>query len=281
MKKKYSNMLFTNIFIEIIAVILVLIIFGIPLFFIIINSAKSRVEAAQMNIMLPSVNLLLENYKTVLTANNNMVIRAFLNSGYITILSVIGIVIVASMISFIMQRRRSKLLSIFGFLIFAGLIMPPSVVPTIWVLNNILLFKTKLGLILVELALSLPFAVLIYRGFLSTIPKEIDQAAIIDGCGIFRLFFSVIFPLLKPATATIIVLTSVTIFNDFTNPLYFLPGSENVTVQLSLYNFMSMYLTDWNLMFSGVVMISIPPLILFIFFNKKLVAGITAGAVKG
>jgi raffinose/stachyose/melibiose transport system permease protein len=276
MKNKINKTIF-----EIISVIIALIIFGIPLFFVLVNSAKDRVEAAQMSISLPETNVFWENYKTVLTVNDGMVMRAFFNSTLITVISIIGLVVFASMASFVMQRRSTKLMLVFGFLIFAGLIMPPAVVPTIWILNKLFLFKTKLGLIFVEIALQLPFAIIIYRGFISTIPKEIDQAATIDGCGTFRMFFSIIFPLLKPVTSTIVVLSSVIIFNDFTNPLYFLPGSENITIQLSLYNFMSMYLTEWNLLFAGIILISIPPLILFIFFNKKLVAGITAGSVKG
>jgi raffinose/stachyose/melibiose transport system permease protein len=85
---------------------------------------------------------------------------------------------------------------------------------------------------------------------------------------------------MKPVTATIAVITAITIFNDFVNPLYFLPGSKNVTVQLTLYNFMSMYLTKWNLLFADILLISIPPLIFFIIFNKKIVSGMVAGAVK-
>jgi raffinose/stachyose/melibiose transport system permease protein len=136
-------------------------------------------------------------------------------------------------------------------------------------------------MILVEVAIGIPFSTLLYKGFMGTIPKEIDEAAIVDGCGGFRLFFQIIFPLLKPVTSTVIVLSAVTIFNDFVNPLYFLPGANNATVQLTLYNFMSMYVTSWNLLFADIILITIPPLILFIFFNKKIVAGMTAGAIKG
>lgn len=82
-------------------------------------------------------------------------------------------------------------------------------------------------------------------------------------------------------TSTVIVLTSINVFNDFVNPLYFFPGADNATIQLTLYNFMSRFTTSWNLLFADIVLISIPPLILFIFFNKKIVAGMTAGAVKG
>jgi raffinose/stachyose/melibiose transport system permease protein len=84
-----------------------------------------------------------------------------------------------------------------------------------------------------------------------------------------------------PVNVTIIVTTSVAIFNDFTNPLYFLPGNDNATVQLTLYNFQSAYLTQYNLLFTDILLITIPPLIVFIIFNKKIVAGLTAGSVKG
>ncbi len=103
----------------------------------------------------------------------------------------------------------------------------------------------------------------------------------IDGCTGLNLFFKVIFPLLRPVIITVIITTSVAIFNDFVNPLYFLPGDANATVQLTLYNFMSQFNTDYNLLFTDIVLITIPPLILYIFFNRKIVSGMTAGAVKG
>jgi raffinose/stachyose/melibiose transport system permease protein len=91
----------------------------------------------------------------------------------------------------------------------------------------------------------------------------------------------VIFPLMRSVVVTVIVVQSVVIFNDFVNPLYFLPGDENATVQLTLYNFQSQFTTQWNLLFMNILIITIPPLIMFLFFNRKLVAGLTAGAVKG
>ncbi|MBW7460638.1 ABC transporter permease subunit, partial [Paenibacillus sepulcri] len=133
----------------------------------------------------------------------------------------------------------------------------------------------------VEVALHFPFSAILYKAFVATLPKEIDESAFIDGCGGIRLFFHIIFPLLKPVTSTVVVLTSINVFNDFVNPLYFFPGADNATVQLTLYNFTSRFTSSWNLLFADIVLISIPPLILFIFFNKKIVAGMTAGAVKG
>ncbi|MBZ4647263.1 MAG: carbohydrate transporter rane protein 2, family [Clostridia bacterium] len=266
--------------VEAVAVLLSILIFWVPFYFVILNSFKTKAEAAEMSIVWPKTFQIIENYTSVLTAENGIVIRAFYNSTIITVLSIVVLIIVCSMAGFVMQRRTDKASTLINFIVLAGLMIPPSIVPTIWVLNRMGLFKTLMGLILVEVALAFPFSSILYKGFMVSIPREIDESAVVDGCSGFRMFFQIIFPLLKPVTSTIIVLSAVTIFNDFANPLYFLPGAKNATVQLTLYNFMSRYITSWNLLFADVVLISIPPLILFIFFNKKIVAGMTAGAVK-
>jgi ABC-type molybdate transport system permease subunit len=167
------------------------------------------------------------------------------------------------------------------FLVLCGLIIPPAVVPTVWVLQKLGLFKTLGGLILIEVAFGLSFCILLFRAFIATIPRDLDEAAIIDGAGPVRLFFKVIFPLLKSVMVTVIIVQSVAIFNDFANPLYFLPGDENATVQLTVFNFQSQFTTQYNLLFADILLITIPPLLLFLFLNRRIVEGITAGAVKG
>lgn len=270
-----------KIALEALAVLLSVIVFWIPFYFVILNSVKDRTESALLDISWPKTFRLLQNYKEVLTAQNSMVVRAFFNSAVITLVSIAILVVVCAMAGYVMQRRTDRWSGLISFLVLAGLMIPPAVVPTIWVLDSIHLFKTITGLVLIEVALGFSFSVILYRGFMATIPREIDEAAIVDGCGSARLFFQMIFPLLMPVNSTVIVLSSVGIYNDFVNPLYFLPGAKNATVQLTLYNFTSMYNTSWNLLFADIMLISIPPLILFIFFNKRIVAGMTAGAVKG
>lgn len=270
-----------RIAVEIIAILLTVVLFIIPFYFILINSFKSSREASKMNLQWPNVFHIVENYREVIQAQDYMLIRAFFNSAFITITSIVILVFVCAMAGFIMQRRKSKPLTVIHFLFLAGLMIPPAVVPTIWVLNGIGMFKTMSGLILIEVAINIPFAIILYSGFVATIPREIDEAALVDGAGSLNFFFRMILPLLKPVTSTIIVLTSVNVFNDFVNPLYFLPGAENATAQLTLYNFMSLYNTSYNLLFANVVLLTIPPLILFLIFNKRIVAGMTAGAVKG
>lgn len=263
------------------AVLVSLVLFGVPFWFVIVNSFKTKAESAKMNISWPKQFNLAENYRAVLEAQDGIVLRAFVNSIVITALSIAVLILVCAMAGFVLQRRTDRATPALNFLVLAGLMIPPAVVPTIWVLMKIGLFKTMPGLILVEVALGVPFSTILYKGFMGSIPREVDESAVVDGCGPFRMFFHIIMPLLKPVTSTIVVLSSVSIFNDFANPLYFLPGAKNATVQLTLYNFMSQFQTSWNLLFTDVVLISIPPLVLFIFFNEKIVAGMTAGAVKG
>jgi len=203
------------------------------------------------------------------------------NSTLLTVSSVTFIVLFAASVAYVMQRRNDRVATLASSLLLAGLVLPPAVVPTVFLLQKIGLYKTIIGLIFIEIALALPFAVLVLRAFVGTIPRELDEAAIMDGASPLRLFFSVILPLIRPAIVTIIVTSSVAIYNDFSNPLYFLPGSKNVTAQLTLFSFMSQYKSAWNLLFADVVIITIPPLILFMFFQRQIVSGMTAGAVKG
>ena len=256
------------------------VVFVIPFLFMLVNSLKDRREANKLNLSLPEV-FHWENYKEVLTHNNGVVIRAFKNSMLITAGSVIILIVICAMAGYILQRRKGKAMSVVNGVVMAGLMVPPAILPTISLMQGLHVYRTLFGMIMVEVALQIPFTIMLYRGFMNTIPIELEEAGYIDGCNRIKMFTDIVFPLLKPVTATVVILNAVTIFNDFTNPLYFLPGSENATVQLTLYNFMGQFSSTYNLLFADVIVITIPMLILFIFFNKKIVDGMVAGAVKG
>ena len=225
--------------------------------------------------------MLFQNIAEVLQTRDYVVLRAFINSTTLTVFSVTIMVVLAAMTGYVLQRKKSRWNPVINFFVLAGLIVPPAVVPTIWVLQGLGLFKTMPGMILIEVTFGLSFCVLLFRAFVSSIPRELDEAAIVDGAGPLRLFFQVILPLLRPVMITVIVVQAVNVFNDFTGPLYFLPGNEGVTVQLTLFNFQSQTLNQWNLLFADILLITIPPLIMYIFFNRQIVAGMTSGAVKG
>jgi raffinose/stachyose/melibiose transport system permease protein len=264
-----------------VALVIAFVVFVIPFIFIVLTAAKDRLEASHRDFTLPTSWQLVENIEEGIGTRNDLMVTAMRNSLILTVASVTVIVFLAAMVAFVLQRRRDRWGDVVSALLVAGLVIPPAIVPTIYVLQTIGLFKTLPGLILVEVAFGLPFSVLVFRAFLSAIPRELDEAAVIDGASPSQIFLKVILPLLRPAIITVIVVQSVFIYNDFVNPLYFLPGNDNATVQLTLFTFQSQFSTRWHLLFADVLLITIPPLIMFIFFQRQLVSGLTAGAVKG
>ncbi|QPB22942.1 carbohydrate ABC transporter permease [Rhizobium sp. 007] len=264
-----------------IALALATVIFVLPFVFIALQAVKSKSEASRLDFTLPEQWLFWDNLAAVFQARDYQLVLAYFNSTLITVVSVTILILFSAMVGYVMQRRRTRWNAVASGALFMGLMMPPAVVPTIGLLQEIGLFKTITGMILIQVAYNLSFSTLLYRSFISTIPRDLDEAALIDGAKPWQIFFRVILPLLKPVTVTNIVVQSIAIFNDFTNPLYYLPGKENVTVQLTLYNFQSMYTSQYNLLFMNILLVTVPPLIVFIFFNRQIVAGMTAGAVKG
>jgi raffinose/stachyose/melibiose transport system permease protein len=265
----------------VIAVAVSAVVFLVPFLYVVLQASKSPADASSLAFSLPKQWQFFQNFVAVLQSNDGIILRAFLNSAVLTIFSVFLTTVFAAMVGYVLQRRPSRWNAIINFFVFAGLIVPPAVVPTIWVLQGIGLFKTMPGMILIETTFGLSFNILLFRAFMSTIPKELDEAAAIDGSGPIRMFFRVILPLLRPVIVTVVVVQAVVVFNDFAGPLYFLPGDENATVQLTLYTFQGQNLSFYNLLFMDILLITIPPLVMFIFFNRQIVAGLTSGAVKG
>jgi raffinose/stachyose/melibiose transport system permease protein len=270
-----------RLWLDAVAIGLAVVVFVVPFAFIFLTAVKDRPEAAELDFSWPSSWHLWSNVLEVVRARDYLLLTAMRNSFFVTAVSVGILVVLCSMAGFVLQRRRDRIGTLVNVGILAGLIIPPAVVPTIYVLQEIHLFNSLWGLVLVEVAYLAPFSIILFRAFTATIPRQLDEAAMIDGCTGVSLYFRVIFPLLRPVTITVIVTASVLIYNDFVNPLYFTPGSDNATVQLTLYNFQSQFNTEWNLLFMDVLLITIPALIMFVIFNRRIVAGLTTGAVKG
>ena len=263
------------------AIVFTAVFFLVPFAFVFLIASKDRAEANLLQFSWPSHFVLLDNLGQAFAARDYLMIIAFINSVILTVVSVAALVILSAMVAYVWQRRSGRLKGVINGLVLAGLIVPPAIVPTIWVLQKVGLFKTMPGLILIEIAYGLPFCVLLFRAFIAGVPRELDEAALLDGAGPMQIFFRVIFPVLRSVMVTVIILQSVFIYNDFQNPLYFLPGTENATIQLTLLNFQSQFNTQYNLLFATILLVTIPPLVMFIFFNRKIVEGMAAGSVKG
>jgi raffinose/stachyose/melibiose transport system permease protein len=264
-----------------IAILVAILVFIVPFAFIVFTAGKTQAEASFLEFSWPTEWALFDNIVAVLENRDFLLIRAFVNSTILTVAAVSIMVVLGAMVGYVLQRRKSRWNPLVNGLVLAGLIIPPAVVPTIWTLQGLGLFKTLVGLIAVHVAFGLSFCILLFRAFVATIPRELDEAAIIDGAGSVKLFFRVVFPLLKSVVITVIVVQAVTVFNDFAFALYFLPGDENATVQLTTFNYKSQAVSAFNLLFANVLLITIPPLIMYIIFQRQIVAGMTSGAVKG
>lgn len=256
------------------------LVFVVPFLFMFLESVKDKKESNMLKFSLPT-QWHFENYGQVIKNNNYQLLRAFKNSAIITVGAVVLLVVICSMAGYFIQRRGDRLSRAASNYITIGLMVPPSIMPTIWIMQGLHLYKTMPGMILIETALTIPFTTMLYRSFVATIPIELEEAAMVDGCSSPRIFTSIIFRLLQPVTVTAVILNSVTVFNDFMNPLYFLPGTKNATIQLTLYSYISLFKTEYNLLFANVILVVLPMLILFLFLNEKIVAGMTSGAVKG
>lgn len=263
------------------AAVLLGVVFLVPFAFVVLAAGKTRQEASLLQLSWPTEWRIVQNFVEVVSARDYLLIIAFINSVILTVSAVTISVLLAAMAAFVIQRRPTRWTPLINLLVLSGLIIPPAVVPTIWVLDGLGIFRTMFGLIMVEVAFGLSFCVLLFRAFLVTVPRELDEAAVLDGAGPLRLFFRVVFPLLRPVVVTVVVVQSVTIYNDFVNPLYFLPGEQNATVQLTLFTFSGQYSNQYNLLFMDILLIMIPPLVMFLFFSRQIVAGMTSGAVKG
>ena len=277
MKRKHN---FKRLAADIIGVAMALIIFGIPFVFILLNSLKDRLESNRLAMSLPTV-FHFENYLTVLENNNYQLVTAFKNSIIMTIGAVIVLIITGSMAGYVLQRRKDRITKFLSKLVLIGLMIPTAILPTIWVLQKLGIYKTMFSIILLQTALNISFTIMLYQSFMETIPVELEEAGFMDGASTMKLFAYIIFPLLKPVTATVVIINAISVFNDFTTPLYFFPGSENATVQLTLYNYIGQFANSYNLLFADVIVIVIPMLILFLIFNNRIVDGMTAGSVKG
>ncbi|MCQ2535822.1 MAG: carbohydrate ABC transporter permease [Lachnospiraceae bacterium] len=251
----------------------------IPLLLILFNSMKDKKAAAEMNLHLPNLPIQLQNYMVVI--EKGKLAQSFLNSLLYSTGSVILCVLLASLAAYVLSRNQSKLNKFLYMYLVMGIALPINYVALTKVLMALHLNNTRIGIILLYTAMQLPFMTFLIHGFVAKIPTELDEAAVIDGCGPTRLFFTIILPLLKPAIATAVVLTFLNTWNEFVSPLYFLNSSDMWPMTLSVYNFFGMYFKDWNLVCADILLTSLPVILVYLLGQKYIVAGMTTGAVKG
>lgn len=274
MNRKLINILINNLTAWIISIISL-----VPLLLILFNSLKTSQEASDMNLNLPGFPMQWDNF--IVVVEKGKLLLSFINSCIYSFGSVFLCCILSSLAAYVLSRNRTRLTKFIYMFIVLGITMPINYVALTKVMIFLQLNNTRLGIILLYTAMQLPFSVFLIYSFIAKIPVELDEAGIIDGCSSVRLFVSIILPLLKPAVATVLVLTFLNTWNEFVSPLYFLSSSAKWPMTLSVYNFFGMYFKDWNLVCADIVMTSVPVILIYLLGQKHIVSGMTAGAVKG
>ena len=272
-KKKHT----ANITIELLLWIMTLAVL-IPLALVLINSFKTTAEAARLDINLPN-KLITDNYVTVFKKGS--IVRSFLNSLLYSSVSSLFSNLTAAMAAFVMARHKSRFFSGAHTYFFLGLVAMTNYVTTVQVMNWLHLLNTATGMILLFVAQGIPFSVFLFFGFVKGIPRSLDEAAVIDGCSSARVFFQVVFPLLKPVFITGFVLNFMNAWNDFITPLYVLNQTSKWGMIMSIYNFFGLHGKEWNLISAVIVVTIVPILIVYLVCQRYIIAGMISGAVKG
>lgn len=250
----------------------------VPLLMALITSFKTSREAALFEFTFPA-KIQWINYLVVFTEGR--LLNAFRNGIIISVTSVGLTILFSSLAAYVLARNKTKLNKLIYYFFILGLIDNIAFIPTIKTMQVLHIMNTIPGIILLYMATSLAFCIFLYHGFFNAIPRELDEAATIDGCSPLKLFFKIIFPLLKPINLSVIVFVFMGVWNDFQFPLYFLNNSDYWTMPMTVFSFFGKYSQNWNLVFADIVMTILPVMLLYFFGQRFIVQGLTAGAVKG
>ena len=256
------------------------VLFLFPIYLVYGNSFKTLGKILSETINLPRT-LYIENFSYVFKKMNY--VRAFLNTFTITSISIFLSVLVSSMSAYKFSRTDDLKSRVMLMILFSSMIIPfqTIMIPLVKVAKSLNMIDSHPGLIIITVALFSPFAVFLYHSFFKTIPMALDEAARIDGCSDFRAFFTIMLPLLKPITASVVVIYALWIWNDFALPLILLQSAEKKTVTLVIYSFFGVNSMRWDYALAGLTLSSFPILIFYIFMQKYIIKGVVSGSVKG
>lgn len=249
----------------------------LPFFMVLINSFKGKQEAARMSIALP-VQWVFTNYGEVI--EKGKLIPGFLNSLlYATASTLLG-VMGSAMASFVIARKPTKLNSFLYYFVLCGLFFPVNYVTLVKILTTLHLANTHIGIICVFTSAMIPFCVFTIKNFVSSVPVQLDEAAVIDGAGPLSLFFTIIMPLMKPTVVTCFILQFMSVWSDFLTPLYLSSSSALFPMTMSVYQFFGKNTSYWNYIFADIMLTIIPIVIVYLIGQKYIMGGMTTGAVK-
>ncbi|UAJ79511.1 carbohydrate ABC transporter permease [Leifsonia sp. ZF2019] len=257
--------------------ILALVYLGVPVYLLINVALKGQTDTSPA--LTPADPVTFDNFRTAFLEGN--IGQAFVTSLFITVASVTAVILISAAAAYPLARATRRWSTITFSVFVAGLVVPAvGVIPLYVTMKNLGLLGSPGALVLLYVGMNLPFAILLYTVFLRAVPADYEEAARIDGAGPIRTFWSVVFPLLRPVTGTIAVLTVIAIYNDFFTPLLYLNGSSYTTLPLALRNFSSQYTTNWGAIFAGISLGVLPVLAFYLVLQRNIIKGF-AGGLKG
>lgn len=260
--------------------LIIAVIFAFPIFFNLMSAFKTNGEILRDAIALPA-GFYTESFKYLLTETDYP--KAIFNSAVLTTVSIALMVFIIPMAAYGIERTANKWTNgVYIYFLF-GMMIPFQVymIPLFRQMKAMGLFGTLAGPIMIYIAGSVGFGVLLYTSFLKGVPREIEESAEIDGCSRMGIFWKIVFPLLGPVTASMVVLQGLGIWNDFLLPMLVLPSGEPKTMIVELFYYVGEFSSRWDMIFAGTTMSLIPVLIAFLTLQKYFVKGVSSGAIKG
>lgn len=256
------------------------IIFVAPLYLVFVNSVKSVREIYLSPLGIPE-EINWGNFERVMEQINFG--QALKNTLFFVAFGVAGLLIICSMAAYRLSRHRTKMNRLIYILLVSSILVPfqTVMIPLIKVMSALGLYSTRIGVLLAYYGYGIPFAIFLLYGFLNSIPKEIEEAALIDGCSPFQVYHRIVLPLMKPICVTVAVLDVLWIYNDFLLPFVLISDNELRTLPLVMYTFFTAYERPWDLAMASLTMVLTPAIIMFILLQKQITGGIVSGAVKG
>lgn len=258
----------------------VCVVFFIPFYYLQVNTFKPAKDATLSPLSVPIRNFTLDLYRQALDTINFW--GSFRNSLVITGVSVAVIVVIGSMAAYAIVRRKNKLTRVLFIYFLLGFMVPAqtTLIPLFNLMSSLHLQNSVFGMIVLYSSWC-NFALFMYQGFLGGVPIDLEEAALIDGANLWKLYWQIVFPLLKPVTTTIIIFDVMWIWNDFMMPYLFISSSDNFTLIMEVYKGVGQFANNWTVMLCTMVIVLIPIVIFYLLMQKHIIGGITSGAVKG
>ena len=257
-------------------------VFLVPFYVAIVNAFKTREDIFANPLGIPFARLTLDNIVRNLESPHFNVGIAYGTSFVLSGLTVTIVIALGAAMSYVISRKRHRVFDYAYLLLLAGLMVPAQVIllPLIQILRRLHLMFTVQGLLVANLAWYMPFAAFVFVGYVRTIPFQLDESARLDGAGDLLIFARIIYPLIGPAVASVVIFVSLWTWNDFVNPLIILGTSKYYTITIGVYRAIGQYVQKWEDVFAIVFMAIFPVVVFYLFMQRRFVSGLTAGALK-